>query len=100
MNKLKGRKPAPVIKETSSKPDTVDEEPSVILHKLTSEEANLLEEKNNLVSLREKLRVKTQEEIEIKEERVRKLRAEIIDLKVSCEELTKSLKELTQKHKT
>ena len=79
-------------KETDSKQDNVEEEPTEVLHKLASSEADLIEEKKKLESLREKLQLKVQEEIENKRKNIEKLRAEIMDLKFSCEELTKSLK--------
>ena len=79
-------------KETVSKTDKVEEEQTTILQKLASEEANLMEEKKNLVSLREKLQLKLQEEIENKKKNIQKLRADIADLKFSCEKLTKSIK--------
>jgi len=93
MVKLKRRQTvANLQKETVSKKDNVEEEKSTILQKLASEEANLMEEKKNLVSLREKLQSKLQEEVEIKKKNIQKLRAEIADLKFSCERLSKSIK--------
>jgi len=88
----RGKTAAILEKETVSKQVNVEKEPTEVLQKLKSNEANLIEEKKNLVSLREKLRLKVQEEIESKKNSIQKLRAEIIDLKFSCEELTKSLK--------
>ena len=79
-------------KETVSKKDNSEEERTTILQKLAGEEANLMEEKKNLVSLREKLQSKLQEEVEIKKKNIQKLRAEIADLKFSCERLSKSMK--------
>ena len=79
-------------KETVSKQDNAKEEKTTLLLKLANEEANLMEEKKNLMSVREKLKLKLQEEIEIKKKNVRKLRDEIADLKVSCERLSKSIK--------
>ena len=78
--------------EAGSIQDDVEEEPVVVLQKLLSEEANLMEEKKNLDSLREKLLSKIQEEIGNKKNNIRKLKSEIKDLKFSCEELTKSFK--------
>jgi len=51
-----------------------------------------LEEKKNLASLRKKLLSKIREEIDTKKTNIHKLRAEIKDLKFSCEELSKSFK--------
>ena len=79
-------------KETDSKQDNVEEELTGVLQKLANSEADLIEEKKKLASLREKLQLKVQEEIENKRKNIEKLRAEIMDLKFSCEELTKSLK--------
>jgi seryl-tRNA synthetase len=63
-----------------------------VLRKLMGEEATLMEEKKNLASLREKLLSKIQEEIYNKKNNIQKLKSEIKDLKISCEELTKSFK--------
>jgi chromosome segregation ATPase len=89
MVRLKRGKTVAVLEEES---DSVEEEPTETLQKLTSSEADLIEEKKKLASLKEKLRLKIQEEIESKKKNIEKLRAEIVDLKFSCEELTKSLK--------
>ena len=78
-------------KETISKQDNAEEEKPTLLLKLANEEANLMEEKKNLDSLKEKLQLKLQEEIEIKKKNIQKLRTEITDLKVSCERLSKSI---------
>jgi predicted RNase H-like nuclease (RuvC/YqgF family) len=76
--------------------DDVREEPFVVLQKLMSEEANLTEEKEKLhaqlAALREKRRLKLQRKIRRKENNIQKLRTEIKDLKFSCEELSKSLR--------
>lgn len=79
-------------KKTVLKKDNAEEEKTTVLQKLASEEANLMEEKNNLLSLREKLQLKIREDIEIKKKNIQKLRAEIADLKLSCEKLSKSIK--------
>ena len=74
----------------------VEEEPSLIMQKLVREEADLLEEKEKLhallASLRKKRKLEVQRNIRRKEKSIQKLRAEIKDLKVSCEELSKALK--------
>ena len=64
----------------------------LLLTELSSEEANLMEERQNLASLKEKLQLKVQEKIELKKNNVQKIRDEIKELKFSCEELIKTLK--------
>lgn len=80
-----------VEEEAVSKQDNVQEEPALALQRLMSEEANLMAEKQNFESLKEKLQLKAKEEIENKKNNIQKLKSEITDLKVACEELTKSL---------
>lgn len=77
--------------EAVSKQVTVEEEPALALQRLKREEANLIQEKQDFESLKEKLLLKAKEEIETRKSNVRKLKAEITNLHVSCEELTKSL---------
>jgi predicted RNase H-like nuclease (RuvC/YqgF family) len=76
--------------------DNVEEEPSLVMQKLVREEADLLEEKEKLhtllTSLRKKLKLEVQRNIRRKKRSIKKLRAEIKDLKVCCEELSKTLK--------
>ena len=76
--------------------DNVQEEPFAVLQKLMSEEANLMEEKEklhaHLASLREKRRLMVERKIRRKKSSIQKLRAEIKDLKFSCAELSKSLR--------
>ena len=89
-----------VVEEKAvSRQETVGEEPTVVLQKLTSEEADLKEERKNLHALltslrarKEKLQLKLQEDIERKKKSIRKLRVEIRNLKFSCEELKEALK--------
>jgi hypothetical protein len=87
---------AAVEEEAVSIQDNVQEEPFVVLQKLMSEEAELMEEKKNLhaqlATLREKRRLKLQRKIRRKKNSIQKLRVEIKDLKFSCEELSKSLR--------
>jgi chromosome segregation ATPase len=78
-------------KKLSTK-NNVEEEPFLVLQKLMSEEANLMEEKKSLASLREKLQLKAQRKIQRKKNRIQKLKAEIKDLRFSCEELSKSFR--------
>ena len=86
-----------VEEEAVSIQDNVQEEPFAVLQKLMSEEANLMEEKEklhaHLASLREKRRLKVERKIRRKKNSIQKLTAEIKDLKFSCEELGKSLRD-------
>jgi hypothetical protein len=82
--------------EASPKQDNVEEEPFVVLQKLTSEEAKLMDEKKNLDELKAKLLSKIHDEIDSKKDNIQKLKSEIQDLKFSCEELTKSFKTNTK----
>ena len=77
--------------DTRQKQDNVKEEHALALQKLKSEEAYLMGEKQKLKSLKEKLEVKAKEEIELKKNRIQKLKGEITDLKATCEVLTESL---------
>jgi seryl-tRNA synthetase len=72
--------------------DNAKEDANLVLQKLSIEEANLIEEKQNLASLKEKLQMKILEKIEGKKNNIQKLRDEIKELKFSCEELTQTLK--------
>ena len=85
-----------VEKESASIQDDVQEEQVVVLQKLLSEEANLMEEKEKLhaqlASLREKRRLKIQRKVRRKKNSIRKLKSEIKDLKFSCEELSNALR--------
>jgi hypothetical protein len=60
------------------------------LQELISEEAILVEEKKKLESFREKWELKVKKDIETKQKSIRKLRAEIADLKLMRKELSKS----------
>ena len=86
-----------IVEETAvSVQDTVQEEPHIILQKLMSEEANLMDEKkvlhSQLADLRKKRQLKLQRKIRRKKRSITKLRAEIKDLKFSCQELSKALR--------
>ena len=96
----RGKAAAILEKETDSKQENVKEEPTEVLQKLMNNEANLIEEKQNLVSLKERLRSKVQKEIGDKKNNIQKLRDEIMDLKFSCEELTKALKTGTKRNES
>jgi hypothetical protein len=77
--------------EAALKKVTVEEDPALALERLKGEEANLIQEKQDLESLKEKLSLKAKEEIERKKSDLLKLKADITNLKVACEELAKSL---------
>jgi archaellum component FlaC len=70
--------------------DAVEEEDPSIFQRLRSEEAALLKEKQTLILLKEKLDAKVKKEITLKKNNIQKLKTEITDLKVTCEELTRS----------
>ena len=61
------------------------------LQKLIDEEAKLIEDKQNWLTLRKGLQKKAKEEIEIRKNNSMKLKNEITDLKEDCETLTKLL---------
>ena len=76
------------IKEKQSE---IKEQSIPLLQKLKKEEAALVEEKKNLVSLQNKLRYKTREEIKNSKNNIETLKQEILELKGQCEKLQKSL---------
>ena len=65
------------------------EEPLVILRELEKEEVSLMEEKRELLALKEKLQLKANERIEIMRLRTQTLKGEISELRHQCEELEK-----------
>jgi hypothetical protein len=67
-----------------------------VLQKLVNEEATLKDEKKDLAVLMKKLRSKVQKEIRNKKKSIQQLKGEIMNLKFSCEELTKSLEIATK----
>jgi hypothetical protein len=77
--------------ETVSMQDKIEDETAAFLQRLESEEDNLMKNKQNLLSLREKLRSKLEKKVEGKKIGNKKLRAEIADLKIDCERLSISL---------
>lgn len=81
-----------VEEKAVSRWNNVKEEPIIILQELVSEETNLMKEKKKLESFRKKWEIKVKKDIEIKQKSIRKLRAEINDLKFMQEELSKSSK--------
>jgi predicted RNase H-like nuclease (RuvC/YqgF family) len=73
-------------------PKGEEEELALILQQLSSEEATLREQKENLELLREQLQKKAKEEVDNRKNTIQKLKLEITDLKGDCEKLTKSLR--------
>ena len=68
-----------------------EEEPHVILQNLIRAELTLTEEKKKLETIKEQLALEVQKRIENKKSNIQKLRAEITDLKLTCDELSKLL---------
>jgi len=66
-------------------------DPLLILRELEKEEISLMEEKGQLLALKEKLQLKAEEKIEIMKLRVQTLRNEISELRGQCEELQNSV---------
>ncbi len=79
------------VETLSTQENPEKQEDAFLLQRLKNEEAELMEEKQNLASLKESLQSKAKNEIENRKTNIQKLKAEISDLKVECEELTKSL---------
>lgn len=67
------------------------EEPLAILRRLEKEEVSLMEEKRELLALKEKLQIKADEKIEIMNRRMQALKNEIPELRHQCEELENSV---------
>ena len=69
-----------------------DEEDSLsVLRGLENEEISLMEEKRELLALKEKLQLKAKEKIEIMKSRIQALKNEILELRHQCEELENSV---------
>ena len=68
-----------------------ESETAAILKKLKSEEADLVEEAQNLSMMKESLTTKAKEEIEARKSSIQKLKAQITGMKSECEALTQSL---------
>jgi len=66
---------------------------TTVLQELRVEEATLIEEKQNWLTLRESLQARLKEEIELRKSNTEKLKAEITNLKLLCEEMTTTLNE-------
>jgi len=67
------------------------EEPLSVLRELEKEEVSLMEEKRDLLALKEKLQIKAEERIEIMRLRIQTLRNEVSEMRHNCEELEKSI---------
>lgn len=67
------------------------EEPLVVLRGLEKEEVSLMEEKRELLALKEKLQIKAEEKIEIMNRRMQTLKNEISELRHQCEDLENSV---------
>jgi len=67
------------------------EEPLVVLRGLEKEEVSLMEEKRELLALKEKLQIKAEEKIEIMKRRMQTLKNETSELRHQCEELENSV---------
>jgi len=67
------------------------EEPLVVLRGLEKQEVSLMEEKRELLVLKEKLQLKAEEKIEIMKRRIQTLKNEISELRHQCEELENSV---------
>ncbi len=77
-------------KEISSETKTSDE-PAMVIQKLKAEEAQLTEEKRSLVQLKEQLQKRIKDQIENSRNSVKKLKAEVDELKIECAQLNESL---------
>jgi hypothetical protein len=67
------------------------EEPLAVLRGLEKEEVSLMEEKRELLALKEKLQIKAEEKIEIMNRRMQTLKNETSELRHQCEELENSV---------
>jgi hypothetical protein len=68
-------------------------ESAALLQKLRLEEAALIEEKQNWLTLRESLQSRIKDEVELRKSNSEKLKSEIANLKQLCEAMTQSLNE-------
>jgi hypothetical protein len=67
------------------------EEPLVVLRALENEEISLMEEKRELLTLKEKLQLKVEEKIETMKLSIQTLKNELSELRYQCEELENSV---------
>lgn len=90
----KKKEPTPEVakqEEKESIAETVPDKPMEVIQKLKAEEAQLTDEKRNLVQLKEQLQKKIKDQIENSKNNVHKLRAEVDELKAECAQLNESL---------
>jgi len=78
-------------KKTVEEQSDSGEEPLAVLRGLEKEEVSLMEEKRELLALKEKLQIKADEKIEIMNRRMQTLKNEITELRHQCEELENSV---------
>ncbi len=78
-------------KKTIEEQTDSGEEPLAVLRGLEKEEVSLMEEKRELLALKEKLQIKAEEKIEIMNRRMQTLKNEISELRHQCEELENSV---------
>jgi len=78
-------------KKTIEEQSDGGEEPLLVLRGLENEEISLMEEKRELLALKEKLQLKAEEKIEIIRRRIQTLKNEISELRHQCEELENSM---------
>ena len=81
----------PTIPVEPMEPPKIEESLSSTLQTLKEQEIALLNQKTELASIEEKLRLQTEEEIEKAKQRIELLRSEIPELKQKCEGLAKAL---------
>jgi len=77
--------------EKESARETNPEQPLTVIQKLRAEEAQLADEKRNLLIQRDQLQKKIKEQIENSKNNVSKLKSEVDELKAECTELNESL---------
>lgn len=67
------------------------DQPAVLLQKLKMEEAQLIEEREHLAQLKERLKKKINDQIENSKDNLQKLRTEVVSLKTECAEMNETL---------
>ena len=77
--------------ELEEQPKINENDLMAMLQTLKEEETTLLTQKTELLTIEEKLRLKTMEEIESTKRRIESLKTEIPELKQKCEGLAKTL---------
>ena len=84
-----------MVIEASTTENQVEEKTTAtnVLQKLRIEEAALIEEKQNWITLRESLQARVRDEIELRKSNAEKLKTEIVGLKLCCQEMTTALNE-------